>query len=450
MKLAFYGGVSGSVTGANYFSETQKVTKILVDCGMFQGSRFAEEQNHLPFAYKPEEIQAVFITHAHIDHIGRLPKLYKDGFRGKVYSTKPTRDLAELNLMDSAHLIGEEAEETGAPPLFNAADVANVMGLFEGIDYGNVLNPAPDIKVRFRDAGHILGSAIIELWGDGKKVVFSGDLGNPPTPLLKPTEFIDEADYVLVEAAYGNRVHEDFKERKSLLEDQIEYVGKKNGVLMIPIFALERTQELLFELNELIENKRVPPMPVFIDSPLAINATEVYKKYPGYFNKEAMYLIESGDQIFNWPGLKMTKTVEESKAINDVSPPKVIVAGSGMSNGGRIRHHERRYLQDPNSLLLIIGYQVAGSLGRRLLDGAKEIKMFGETVPVRAKIAAIGGYSAHADQPKLFDWVSHIKNLKQVFTVQGEEAAAKALASLIQDNLAVRAEAPILGEVVEL
>jgi len=288
------------------------------------------------------------------------------------------------------------------------------------------------------------------MWADGKKVVFSGDLGNPPTPLLPPTEKIDEADYVLIESAYGNRVHEDFKERKNILEDQIEHIGSQKGVLMIPIFALERTQELLFELNELIENKRVPHLPIFIDSPLAIAATEVYKKYPDYYNKQAMYLMESGDQLFRFPGLTFTKTVDESRGINNIPAPKVIVAGSGMSNGGRIVHHERRYLSDSHSILLIIGYQVAGTLGRRLLDGAAEVKILGEIVPVRAKITAIGGYSAHADQPKLLDWISHIKNIKEVFVVQGEEAAANDLASIIRDQLAIKAHAPVLGESVEL
>lgn len=448
MKLVFW-GAARTVTGANFLIETEK-SKILVDCGMFQGSRFAEEQNYSDFPYDPKSIDAVLVTHAHVDHIGRIPKLYKHGFGGKIYATTPTIDLARVSLNDSAGLIKEEAQELGVEPFFSEADVQALEPLFSGVKYGEELQITDDIKVKFRDAGHILGSAIIEVWADGKKLVFSGDLGNPPTPLLKPTEFIDEADYVVIESTYGNRIHEDFKERKDVLEDQIEYVGKSGGVLMIPVFALERTQELLFELNELVENKRIPQMPIFIDSPLAIAATEVYKKYENYFNKEAAYLIASGDELFKWPGLKFTKTVEESKAINDVLPPKVIVAGSGMSNGGRIRHHERRYLSDPNSCLLIIGYQVTGSLGRLLLDGAQEVKMFGEKIPVRARIKAIGGYSAHADQEKLIDWISRIKNVRKTFVVQGEEESATTLASIIQDHLAVHASVPMLGESFEL
>lgn len=450
MRITFYGGVSGSVTGANYLVETKNGAKFLVDCGMFQGSRYAEAHNYDPFPYNPKEIQAVFITHAHIDHIGRLPKLYKDGFRGKIYATKPTIDLTELSLSDSVHLVVEDAKDMKVEPFYRDIDVPLVMKLFQSADYGVEFSPAPDIKAKFRNAGHILGSSIIEIIADGKKIVFSGDLGNPPTPLLPPTEKIDEADYVLIESAYGTRAHEDFKERKNILEDQIEYITSQKGVLMIPIFALERTQELLFELNELVENKRVSPIPVFVDSPLAIAMTEIYKKYPDYFNKQTAYLIESGEEIFKFPGLIFTKSTEESKSINNVPAPKIIVAGSGMSNGGRILHHEKRYLPDSHSVLLIVGYQVAGTLGRRVLDGASEVKIFGEIIPVRAKITAIGGYSAHADQPKLLDWVSYIRGIKEVFVVQGEEASAEGLASVIRDTLAVEARAPILGETIEL
>ncbi|MBU1148882.1 MBL fold metallo-hydrolase, partial [Patescibacteria group bacterium] len=371
MKLTFHGGAR-SVTGANYLLEVNK-KKYLVECGLTQGGQFAETQNYQPFPYDPKEIEAVFVTHAHIDHIGLLPKLIKDGFAGKIYATLPTKDFAVPILKDAFGIMSDEARERGVEMLYQFSDVERALSYFNGIDYGKKIEVDENIAVRFRDAGHVLGSAIIEIWAKegrkNRKIVFSGDLGNPPTPLLRPTEFIEEADYILVESTYGNRLHEDKDLRKGLLEDAIEETIASKGVLMIPSFALERTQELLYELNELVENQRIPRVPVFMDSPLAIKLTAVYKKYPKYYNKKAKYLISQGDEIFQFPGLQFTESVTESRKINNMPPPKVIIAGSGMSNGGRILHHERRYLPDPKSRLLIISYQSAGSLGRRLFEG---------------------------------------------------------------------------------
>ncbi|MBI1888625.1 MAG: MBL fold metallo-hydrolase [Candidatus Spechtbacteria bacterium] len=450
-KLTFHGGAR-SVTGANYLIETGE-TKILVDCGLAKGTRHAEKENYKPFPYNVSEIDAVLVTHAHIDHTGRLPKLIRDGFQGKIFMTPPTQDLAEVMLFDAYEIMAEEAKREGRDVLYSKEDIAKTSEFIRAIPYGEIQKFAKGVEFRFRDAGHILGSAIIEAWAEGKKIVFSGDLGNPPVPLLRPTESIEEADYVVIESTYGDRQHEDRDERKNILEDAIEDVCTKGGVLMIPTFALERTQELLYELNSLVENHRVPEVPIFIDSPLAIAATNIYKKYPRYYNANASYLIASGDQIFQFPHLKFTKSVEESKAINDVPAPKIIIAGSGMSTGGRILHHERRYLSDAHSLLLIIGYQVAGTLGRRILDGAKEVKIFGETVSVRCEVKAIGGYSAHADQETLYHWLEIIKNggnLKKVFAVQGEEGPALAFVQLVRDHLGVEAEAPRVGDSVEL
>ncbi|MBI4120494.1 MAG: MBL fold metallo-hydrolase, partial [Parcubacteria group bacterium] len=444
MKLYFHGG-AGVVTGANYLIECAG-TKILVDCGLQQGSRFVEKQNYEPFPYSPAEIDAVFLTHAHIDHVGRLPKLYRDGFRGRVFATYPTLDLARLNLDDSLHILKDEAKGFHEEPLFEEEDVIGCWKLTHGRPYHQEIEISPNVKVRFNDAGHILGSSIIEVFlseeNRRSKIVFSGDLGNPPTPLLKPTESIGSADYVLVESAYGDRLHEDRSRRKEKLEKVIESVIVHGGTLMIPAFAIERTQELLFELNNLVESGRIPKMPVFIDSPLAIKATAVYQKHSDYFNKEAAYLMASGDDLFNFPGLEFSLTTLASKAINDVPPPKVVIAGSGMSEGGRILHHEKRYLPDPKSTLLIIGYQTQGSLGRRLLDGAQDVRMFGEDIPVRAQVKAIGGYSAHADQAALVNWVGRISGLKKVFVVQGEEGPAGALASRIRDEMGLDVEVP--------
>lgn len=453
MKLTFCGGAR-SVTGANYLLEVSG-DKYLIECGLSQGSRFAEEQNYQKFSYDPQEIKAVFVTHAHLDHIGLLPRLVNEGFRNKIYSTFPTKELALPMLEDAAKILRDEAEEIGRPPLYDQNMVEKALKLFEGVPYDKKIKIDEKITVRFRDAGHILGSAIIEVWAtegrEVEKIVFSGDLGNPPTPLLRPTELIEEADYVLIESTYGDRLHEDKSLRKNLLEDAIEDTVSEEGTLMIPSFALERTQELLYELNELVEHNRIPKVPIFIDSPLAIKLTEIYKRTSLYYNKETKYLISHGEEIFRFPRLHFTRTVEESKQINTVTPPKIIIAGSGMSNGGRILYHEERYLPDPKSMLLMISYQAAGSLGRRLFDGEKRVRIFNRPIQVRCHIRAIGGYSAHPDKDGLMRWIKGFhKPIKKVFVVQGEEKAALALTNNIQDNLGIDAEAPVRGEKKEL
>ena len=439
------------VTGSNYLLEIDPSTgsgstRILVDCGLFQGSNFCERLNFEPFPYQPQEIEAVFITHAHIDHIGRLPKLYHEGFRGKVFSTPATKDFAKEMLLDSEQLLREEAEREKKPLLYEASDIEKLMALWEGVEYYQKFK-FKELEVEFQNAGHILGSSIITIKALDKKLIFSGDLGNIPNPLTEPMDLISEADYCIMESTYGDRIHEEPERRKDILENLIEDTVRKRGTLLIPAFAMERTQELLYELNELVENGRIPPVPIFIDSPLAIKLTKIYQKYQKYFSPEARHSIAQGDSLFKFPGLKMTLTTEESKTINEVPPPKVIIAGSGMSHGGRILHHERRYLPDSNSTILFIGWQAAGSLGRRILEGEKEIKIFGEVIPVKCRVMAIGGYSAHADLPTLINWLRPMRqSLKKVFVVQGEEESSLVLAQKIKDELAVEAIAPTLGE----
>jgi metallo-beta-lactamase family protein len=452
MKLTFFGGAK-SVTGSNYLLENGE-GRILIDCGLQQGSRYCERQNFNPFGYDPASVDALFVTHAHIDHIGRIPKLYKDGFRGKIFSTPPTKEFAKHLLLDSEHILARDAEDMGLQQMYTEEDVENVMPLWETVKYHESIE-FKGFKLEFFDAGHVLGSSFIVITNkDGKKIVFSGDLGNSPAPMIKNLEKVEGVDYALMESTYGARIHEDVKERKGILEDVVEETVKAGGVLMIPSFALERTQELLYELDELVENGRIPKVPVFMDSPLAIRLTEVYRKYskdPMYFDNEAMERIKTGDAIFDFPGLEFTRTTEESREIAKVQAPKIIIAGAGMSQGGRIIHHEKIYLRDPKNTLFFVGYQAKGSMGRRLLEGAKEVKILGEKVPVRAKLRAVGGYSAHADQPALIDWVRPMSHsLKKLFLVQGEEDQMEPLKHKIMDELAVNTDIPTEGEEVVL
>lgn len=437
------------MTGANYMLESGS-EKILVDCGLHQGGNFAERKNFEPLPYDPKSIQAVFITHSHIDHIGLLPKLWKEGFRGKIYSTPPARDFSELLLIDSEGLLKREAEREGKEPLYTVSDIDGVMQAWEGLPYHKPVKVG-GVKGTLFNAGHILGSALVEIKAEGKTVLFSGDLGNYPAPIIRDTETLKAADYVVIESTYGGRVHEAEDKRQEVLEDVIEDAVRAGGVLMIPAFAMERTQDLLLHLNNLIEKGRVPRVPVFIDSPLAINLTAVYKKYKDYFDEETSAQTFAGDDLFNFPGLRMTLTTTQSKEINNVPPPKVVIAGSGMSNGGRILHHERRYLSDPKSMILFVGYQAEGTLGRRILDGARSVKIFGEEIPVRCRVRQISGYSAHADTPRLLNWLRPMRlKLRKVFVVQGEPAASEALAQKIRDELALETEIPRAGQSYEL
>lgn len=436
------------MTGSNYLLE-EGDTKILVDCGLNQGPTYCEDLNFEPFKYDPKSIQAVFVSHAHVDHIGRLPSLVKAGFLGTIYSTPPTKDFAELLLLDSEHLLGEEAAKRHKPPLYETPDILNVMARWQKRRYHESVKIGP-FEVEFYDAGHILGSASILVKCGGTKMVFSGDLGNTPAPYIHPTEYVPGADYALVESAYGDRLHEGVDERKAALRSAIRDTVKSGGVLMVPAFAMERTQDLLYELNSLVESGEIPRVPVFVDSPLAIKLTAVYQKYAAstaYFNSEAVGLMRQGDAIFDFPGLHMTLTKEQSKEINDAPGPKVVIAGAGMMNGGRILHHAMRYLPDPKSTLLVVGYQAQGSLGQRLVSGEKSVKIFGEEVTVRAKILNISGYSAHADQAGLVKWVREIgPSLKKLFVCQGDEESELALAEKIKSELKLDVAVPSLGD----
>ena len=447
--ITFYGGTE-SVTGSNFLFEVGGL-KVLIDCGLFQGCRLCGDFNVEPFPYDPSSIDALFVTHGHLDHVGRIPRLIQNGFRGTIYSTPPTRDLGELMLFDSMGIMEKEAKREHIELLYQKEDVEKAMGLWRAVPYHEPISLAEGVTVRLKDSGHILGSSMVELERGGKKIVFTSDLGNSPAPLLHDTEAVSDADYVVMESVYGDRNHEPREAQQELLRQTIAETITKGGALMIPAFSIERTQVLLFELNELVENKKIPPVPIFLDSPLAIKATAIYDKYEKYFNKEATDIIKSGDDIFNFPGLKSTLRTEESKAINNVPNPKVIIAGSGMSVGGRIIHHELRYLPDPKSTLLLVGYQSPGTLGRELRDGAKEVTILGERVQVRARVAEISGYSGHKDSDALLEFISYDKDrAKKVFVVMGELKSATFLAQKIRDNLSLEAIVPKKNEKIEL
>jgi len=446
VRITFCGG-PGTPTGSNFLLQVDNI-KILIDCGLYQGERMAEAENYKNFSYNPKDIDYLFVTHGHLDHVGRIPKLVRDGFAGKIYSTPMTRDIAELIMFDSMGVLQKEALRDGLNNLYEEKDVLESMRLWSTKNYHqeillekNSKNKNLEIKIRFLDSGHILGSAMIEFTIQNKKILFTGDLGNSPSPLLKDTEIIKNIDYLIMESVYGDRNHFDQNHRLDILKHTIKNSIAKKGVLMIPTFSIERTQEMLLAFNNMVENHEIPVIPVYLDSPLGINITKVYKKYEKDFNENVEKIIKKGDDIFAFAGLQMTRTPEESKKINNSSNPKIIIAGSGMSNGGRIVHHEKRYLSDIKNTLLLIGYQAAGSLGRKLQDGLKKVFIHGQEIAVRAEIVQISGFSAHKDSDHLIDFVSStITTLKKVFVVLGEPKSQNFLAQKLIDiyNLDVK------------
>lgn len=448
-RIGFYGGV-GSVTGANFLFETEK-QKILVDCGLVQGDLFAQKENAAPFAYDPSTIDILFVTHAHADHIGRIPKLVQDGFRGVIYATPPTKALAEVMLEDAYVVMFAESHIHNVPLLYEREHIAEALRLWKTLEYHTPLALEGGVSVTLSDAGHILGSALVTFERNGKKLVFTGDIGNVPQPLLNHPEYPEDATVMVMESVYGDRVHEEVLERSTLLLECIQRTVQEKGTLIIPAFSLERTQAMLFEINNFVEAKDIEPIPTFLDSPLAIRVTEIYRQYLSYLKPEVQEQIRGGDDIFSFSRLSFTPTIEESQSIAQVPGPKIIIAGSGMSHGGRIRMHEKLYLDDPRTTVVLVGYQTVGSVGRLLQDGAKKITIDKETVTVRARVEMIRGYSGHADRDQLVDFVAHTeKSLARVFVTMGEEKASLFLVQRLRDYLGVNASAPSLGAVEEL
>ena len=446
VKITFCGG-AGTVTGANFLLEADG-KKILVDCGLTQGIKLADDINWDSFPYDPKTIDILFITHAHVDHIGRIPKLVYEGFRGKIYSTKPTKALSLPMLEDTMTILSKNTE-LHLDEIYSPENIKLSFSLWQGFEYHEKIKITDNLEVSFMNAGHILGSAMISFIYNGKKILFTGDLGNNPSPILPDPDKITDVDYLIMESVYGDRNHESRDDRRKFLEQTIEDNYKRKGTLVIPTFSLERSQELLFELNALVENNRIPVMPIFLDSPLAIRLTEIFKQYKGYLNENAQRVMSSDKHLFNFPGLRSTLHSEESKMIATVPNPKIVIAGSGMSTGGRIVHHERHYLPDPNNTLLLAGYQSVGTPGRLIQEGVKTVRISGENVVVRAHIVTISGYSGHKDSDGLLNFVEDMQEtIKKVFVVMGEPKNAMFLVQKLRDNLGIDAYAPEQGDSV--
>lgn len=473
MKITFLGATK-MVTGSNFLVEGAG-KKFLVDCGMYQGGDRDEMQNHEPFAYDVNEIDFMLLTHAHIDHSGRIPKLYKEGYRNPVITTKATRDLCSIMLPDSGHIQEQEIEwrnrkrmregKEALPPLYTAQDAIDTMEIFKPVNYDEIIEIDPNIYVRFNDAGHMLGSAIIEIWvkEDGKetKAVFTGDLGNNDIPLLSSPTMIDNCDYLVMESTYGGRLHIRNDEKANLFLNIVSETLDKGGTVVIPSFAVGRTQEILYELNNLkdaqdseeFKKKYATLMkaPVYVDSPLAISATEVFRENANLFDEETQALIERGDNPLEFPGLQFTRTADESKALNEKNESAIIISASGMCEVGRIKHHLKHNLWDPNSTVLFVGYQAPGTLGRRIVDGEKVVRIFGEEIAVNARIEYIEGYSGHADQEWLMNFIySFITKPKHVFLVHGEPNGQEILKAKIEEEAKLPVIIPEYGQTYTL
>jgi len=448
IKLTFCGG-TGSVTGANFLLEIDG-KKILVDCGLTQGDSLDDKINWDPFVYDPKAIDILFVTHAHIDHLGRIPKLINDGFRGKIYSSEPTKGLAKLMLEDTAGILGKNTD-LGLDKIYSEENIKLTLSLWQGFSYHQTIKITENVEVVLLNAGHILGSVMVEFLFNGKKILFTGDLGNSPSPILPDTEKVTDVDYLIMESVYGDRNHESRDDRRKFLEETIEDNYKRKGTLIIPTFSLERSQELLFELDALVENNRIPVMPIFLDSPLAIRLTEVFKQYRNYFNENAQKAMVHEKYLFDFPGLHSTLQSKESQMIRNVPNPKIVIAGSGMSTGGRIVHHERHYLPDPNNTLLLTGYQSVGTPGRLIQEGLKTVRITGEDVAIRAHIVTILGYSGHKDSDGLLNFAQAMEDtVKKVFVVMGEPKSSMFLVQKLRDNLGIEAYAPERGDSVVL
>jgi metallo-beta-lactamase family protein len=459
-------GAARNVTGSRYLI-TAGGTTLLVDCGLFQERDFLG-RNWEPFRCSPKDLHAVLLTHAHLDHSGLLPKLVNEGFRGEVYCTPATADITKIILLDSAHIQEEDAaykkkrhirEGRKGPypeiPLYTVADAEASLRLFFPVEYGQPITVADGIQATFHDAGHVLGSSMIKVLfninGEKRSVLFSGDIGRWDRPLLQDPDVFKFTDYVVMESTYGDREHEGTEIIADELEDIVKTTFEAGGNIIVPSFALQRAQEILYYLNSLLMAKRIPPLMVFLDSPMAIKITEVFKQYADQFDDEMKDLIRRRHSPFDFPGLKMVETVEESKSLNSIKGTAMIIAGAGMCNGGRIKHHLVNNISRPECTVLFVGYQAQGTLGRQILDGAKVVRIHGKQYPVRARIKQIQGFSAHADKEELLKWLSKLSaRPKHIFVTHGEENAAEQFSRYLNENTPYKSSVPQYGTTVRL
>jgi len=463
VEISFLGG-AGSVTGSCFHLKVNGLN-LLVDCGMFQGKDGIEGRNSEPFNFEVDSIDYLLLTHAHIDHSGRIPLLYKKGFKGKVLSTAATFDLCQIMLRDAAHILEMEAEwqnrkakragKKPVAPLYTMEEAVSSLERFQPVHYGEEVDLGHGVRVRFLDAGHILGSSMVEVFASEPKgttkVVFSGDLGNKDQPIIRDPVPVDYADVLVVESTYGNRLHEDKKFSVEKLVCILRSTVERGGNVIIPAFAVERTQELIFTMNQLVESGQIPPIPVYIDSPMAISATEIFRRHPECFDRETSMMLFSGDDPLRFPGLGFTRTTEESKALNSLKGGGVIISASGMCEAGRIKHHLKHNLWRPECTVLIVGFMAQGTLGRRLQEGVKKVRIYGEEVQVRAEIQTLAGFSAHADQKGLLEWLEGFSRLPQrIFLVHGEKEASGELGRQIKKVFGLKAEIPASGQVFDL
>ena len=449
IKLQFLGAAQ-NVTGSRHLLEANG-TKILIDCGFYQERQF-RERNWEPFAIPPENIDAVLLTHAHLDHCGLLPRLVKEGFKGNIYCTEATADIAKIILLDSAKIQQEDAEfkrkrheregrkdPYPVVPLYTSADAEACFPLFKPVKYKQPVQIGNRMEAIFCDAGHVLGSSVIKVKvnqnGEQRTVLFSGDVGRPNRPILHDPAIVNEADYILIESTYGDRVHEETKNIKEKITEIINSTKKLKGNIIVPSFALERAQEVMYYINELLIEDAIPHLMVFLDSPMAAGITKVFQKHHELYDKEMTALVENHGSPFNFPGLKITGTSAESKAINHIKGTIIVIAGSGMCTGGRIKHHLVNNITRPESTIMFVGYQATGTLGRRIVDGEEEVRILGQQYPVKARVERIHGFSAHADKEELLQWLSSLnKPPKKLFIVHGEAESSKRFADFITEK----------------